>query len=149
LSPTSCHFHSDFSAPYSHTFTIRVLSSASETKFHTHAREKAELNLFSFYFYIFRWQVERFRNEMQQTFPECNLPLFSSVTKFRFINSLPKYLIFDTFSNDLCCDSILHSTESKLKNICKNLIFDYPSNKGLLKNNFLIEIFNFSTPNLT
>ena len=30
--------------------------------------------------------MERFRTEIQQTFPECNLSLFSSVTKFRFIN---------------------------------------------------------------
>jgi len=82
---------------------------------------------------------------MQQTFPECNLPLFSSDTKFRYISVLPKYLTFDKFSNDLLVTFLLWFYLSfywiKTENICKHLIVDYPSNKGLLKNNFQIEIF--------
>jgi len=36
----------------------------------------------------------------------------------------------------------------KTEYIGKNLIFDFPSNKGLLKNNFRIEFFEILNPNL-
>jgi hypothetical protein len=97
------------SAPCPQTPSVYVLPLILETKCHTHTKlwTKYSFEYFNFYDLESTQEDKRFWNE---TLPEFNLLLISSLIKFWFVTVVSKYLNFTT----LCYDFALHSGDETL-----------------------------------